>query len=253
MLDFLPPAMPIVVCNCFSAAPQPCFPISLEDGSQIIAAIEQRDRVEWIHLEALPSSLSEKLATIMQETFPTLKYLLLWAGDEPAPILPEGFLGGSAPKIQTFWLKGIPFPETPQLLLSMDDLVHFRLEKIPDSGYISPEAMITAVTECTKLETLIIEFLSGDPHPDLTNQEITSLARAFFPSLTLFGFSGNGRYFDNFVPRIESPFLGLNDDIRHDTNISENRHVFYEKHLTSSGLSFRYHSQLRDPVVIVED
>ena len=247
--------MPIMVCNCCSSQAQQCSTPSYEDGSQVISALEQRDRVQWIHLQDISSSLLEKMVKMMQETFPTLEHLHLWADDEIALVLPEEFLGGSAPSLETFWLKGISFPEVPKLLLTMNGLVHLRLETIPDSGYISPGAMVTALSTCAKLETFIIEFKpGGDPHPDLTSQEITSISRVFLPALTFFGFSGNGRYLDNFVPRIESPSLGLNDHIRHDSNISVNRDVFYEVYLTSSGISFRYQSQLTNPVlVLVED
>jgi hypothetical protein len=192
------------------------------------------------------------MVKMMQETFPTLESLHLWADDEIAPVLPEEFLGGSAPYLEAFWLRGISFPEVPKLLLTMNDLVHLRLEKIPDSGYISPEAMVTALSTCVKLETLIIAFKPGGPHPDLTSQEITSIARVFLPALTFFTFSGNGRYFDNFVPRIGSPSLGLNDYIHLDTNVSANRDVFFEVYLTLSGISFRYLNQLTN-LVPVED
>jgi hypothetical protein len=229
---------------------QQCSTPTYEDGSQVITAIEQHDRVQWIHLQDMPSPLLEKIATTMQETFPTLKHLGLWADDEIAPVLPEEFLGGSAPCLETFWLRGISFSEVPKLLLTMNGLVFLRLEKIPDSGYVSPEAMVTALSTCAKLETLIIEFKPADPHPNLTSQEITSFSRVFLPALTFFGFSGNGRYLDNFVPIIETPSLGLNDNIRHDTNISVNRDVFYEIYLTSSGISFRYLSQLTNPVPV---
>jgi hypothetical protein len=236
-----------MVCNCCSSQSQQCPTLSYEDGGQVITAIEQRDRVQWIHLQDISSTLLEKMVKMMQETYPTLEHLRLWADDEIAPVLPEEFLGGSAPCVETFWLRGIPFPEVPKLLLTMNDLVHLRLEKIPDSGYIPPEAMLTALSTCAKLETLIIEFKPGDPNPDLTSQEITSIARAFLPALTFFCFSGNGRYFDNFVPRIESPSLGLNDYIRHDTVDSD---VFYEVYLTSFGISFRFNSQLMNPVPV---
>jgi hypothetical protein len=236
--------MPIMVCNCCSPQTQQYPVLGYEDGSQVITAIEQRDRVQWIHLQDISNTLLEEMVKMMQETYPTLKHLRLWADDEIAPVLPEEFLGGSAPCVETFWLRGIPFPEVPKLLLTMNDIVHLRLEKIPDSGYISPEAMVIALSTCAKLETLIVEFKPGDPHPDLMSQETTSIARVFLPALTFFTFSGNGRYFDNFVPRIESPSLGLNDHIRLDT---VNRDVFYEVYLTSSGISFRYHSQLTNP------
>jgi len=247
LLDLLPPAMPIMVCNCCNSETQQWSTPGYEDGSQVIAAIEQCDRVRWIHLQDISSSLLEKLVKMMHETFPTLKHLRLWADYETTvPALPEEFLGGSAPSLEAFWLRGIPFPDVPKLLLTMNDLVHLRLENISDSGYVSPEAMVTALSTCAKLETLIITFNPGDPHPDLVSREITSIARVFLPELTFFTFSGDGRYFENFVPRIESP-LGLNDYIRHDINISVDRDVFYEVYFTSFGISFRYHSQLMNP------
>jgi hypothetical protein len=255
LLDFLP-AMPIMISNSFDPltprAPRPTF--SLEDGSQVIAAIEQRDRVWWIHLQDQPSALLEKLATMMQETFPKLRYLRLSAADEAqaAPVLlREGFLGGSAPGLESFLLRGIPFPELSKLLLSTNDLVHIVLERIPDSGYISPEAMTAALSTCTKLETLVIELLSEDPHPDAgpdpTSQEITSIARVSLPALTYFNFDGSGSYFDNFVPRIESPLLARDSNPfwQHDTSVI--RHVQYEASFTQTRFSSRYFSR---PLII---
>ncbi len=244
LLDFLPPAMPIMISNSFdSPLSESRFTTDLEDGSQVVAAIKQRDRVWWIHLEDLPSSLLEKLVTIMQETFPTLKYVRLWAGDETAPVLPGGFLGGSAPALETFWLRGIPFPELSKILLSTNDLVYCVLERIPDSGYISPAAMAAALSTCTKLEVLIIEFLSEDPHPDQTGQEFTSLTRVPLPALTFFNFDGNGGYFDDFVPRIESPLLARDSNPFWQHDISVNRHVHYKASFTQTGFSSHYFSR----------
>jgi len=250
--------MPIMISNSFDSL-QPLLTLSLEDGSQVIAALEHRDRVWWVHLQDLPSILLEKLATMMQETFPTLKYLRLWADDhetQAAPVLPEGFLGGSAPCLETFWLRGVPFPELSKLLLSTNDLVCFVLEKIPDSGYISPEAMTAALSTCTKLEMLVIEFLSEDTHPDgpdPTSQEIiTSITRVSLPALTYFNFDGNGSYFDNFMPRIESPLLARDSNPfwLHDTSVV--RHVQYEASFTQTRFSSRYFSRPLN-ILVLED
>jgi len=249
LLEFLPP-LPIMIRSDFGF-PLPFSTPSFGDGSQVIAALEQRDNVYSIELQVLPSSLLEKMATTMQETYPALEYVTLWAGDDTAPVLCKEFLGGSAPCLERIWLKGIPFPDAPLLLMSTTNLVYLRLEMIPDSGYISPEAMVAALSTCTKLETLSMWFKPGDPHPDLTSQEITSNARVFLPALDYFSFSGNGRYFNNFVTRIESPSLGgSNDYIRHDTNITVNTDVVYEAFFTSSGISFHYHSEPRNPVQV---
>ena len=260
LLDLLPPAMPIMISNS-SDLPTPHTTLRLEDGSQVIAAIEQRDRVWWINLQDLPSALLEKLATMMQETFPTLKYLRLSAADErfdapqaaAAPVLSEGFLGGSAASLESFMLKGIPFPELSKLLPSMNNLVDLTLERIPDSGYIPPEAMIAALSTCTKLEMLVIEFLSEDLQPDAgpdpTSQESTGalIARISLPALSCFNFDGNGSYFDNFVPRIESPLLARDSNPfwQHDTSVI--RHVHYEASFTQTRFSSRYFSR---PLII---
>jgi hypothetical protein len=105
--------MPIMICNCCSSPTQQFPTLSYEDGSQVITAVEQRDRVQWIHLQDISSSLFEKMAKIMQETYPTLKHLRLWADDEIAPVLPEEFLGGSAPSLEAFWLRGNHFRTYP--------------------------------------------------------------------------------------------------------------------------------------------
>src|SRR6266851_6831046 len=165
MLDFLPLTMPIMISN-LSNEPPPYDALSLEGGDQVISAIEQRDRVRWVHLDGITSSLLEKLAMMMQETYPTMSFVRLWSDDETVPVLPETFLGGSSPLLQSFWLYGIPFPQLPKLLLSANDIVDLRLENIPDSGYISCEAMVAGLSTSTKLETLIIEFQYIDLQED---------------------------------------------------------------------------------------
>lgn len=245
LLEFLPPSMPIMIRNYFDTPPPYPAP-RIEDGSQVIAALEQRDDVYVIELEDLPSPLLEKLATTMQETYPSLQYVLLWAGDDTAPVLRKEFLGGSAPCLEKFWLRGIPFPDAPQLLLSTRDLVHLRLEKIPDSGYFSPEAMITALSTCRKLEVLHIDFI-GNPYPDLTSQEIASLTHVSLPALIGFVFEGHGKYFHSLFPRIECRLFAL------EGNFDMNKRVHYQASLTPSGFLFNYwDAHLMDPVPVEE-
>jgi hypothetical protein len=249
LLEFLPPSIPIIIRDYFDTPP-PCPAPSIEDGSQVIAALEQRDDVYAIEL-VLPSHLLERLATTMQETYPSLVFVLLWAGDETAPVLPTEFLGGSAPCLERFWLNGIPFPDVPRLLLSTRDLLHLRLEKIPDSGYFSPEAMVAALSTCTKLESIFIGFI-GNPRPGLTgptSQEAASLTHISLPALTSFFFEGHGIYFNKFISGIENPLLpsgeGNFDDI--------NKHVHYEPLLTPAGSSFNFRdTYLVDPVPVEE-
>ena len=82
-----------MVCNCCGLRTQQCPTLSCEDGSQVLAAIEQRDRVQWIYLQDISSPLLEKMVKMMQETYPTLEHLRLWADDEIAPpSFPRSFL-----------------------------------------------------------------------------------------------------------------------------------------------------------------
>jgi hypothetical protein len=233
LLEFVP-FMPIVVCDYIGQTPLSCD-LRLEDGTQVIAAMEQCDHVWWVQLGALPNSVLEKLATMMQVPYPNLFSLWLWAADENAPAFTEELLGGSAPLLQSLWLRGIPFPEVPKLLLSTPNLLRLHLDNIPDSGYFSPESIITSLSTCMELESLIIEFSSPHPHPDLINQQITSLARASLPDLAYFSFKGNGGYFSVLCSRIESILLKLG------VTIPVDRYVHYDASLTpDSGISFSF-------------
>lgn len=230
--------MPIMIRNFFDPS-QPCPTPSFEDGSQVIAAVEQRDNVCCIDLEDVPSSLVEKMGATMNETCPMLSYIRLWADDETAPVLPDSFLGGSAPLLETFWLRGIQFPEVPKLLSSASGLVILRLEKISDSGYFSPEALIDGLASCAILQALLIDFVSPHPRPDLTREQNTSPSRIPLPYLICFGFEGNGAYFHKLLRRIENPLMVPEDNS--ELEYTATRHVHYESHLAlePAGISFR--------------
>ena len=79
---------------------------------------------------------------------------------ELTPVVPDTFLGGSAPRLRNLNLSGIPFPTLPKFLLSCHDLVDVRLWEIPNTAYISPEAMSTALSASSKLKSLSIRLES---------------------------------------------------------------------------------------------
>jgi F-box-like len=145
----------------------PPFPIQVTSSylqENVIAALEHRDRVSKIRL-SLTCSRCEKLFAVIQEPLPALTSLDLerayGRGDEnydTVPALPATFLGGSAPRLQSLTLRGIPFPTLPQLLLSCSALSELSLHDIYDLGYISPEAMVTGLSALTRLTYLCIEF-----------------------------------------------------------------------------------------------
>jgi hypothetical protein len=59
--------------------------------------------------------------------FPELIHLQLRAYDEPAPVVPDSFIDGSAPRLRYLNWDGIPYPGLPKLLLSATDLVTLQL------------------------------------------------------------------------------------------------------------------------------
>ena len=122
------PALPLVVGGFMDKA---------SSMNNIIAALGQSNHVHQVELEVAGWQLGEVLAA-MQVTFPEMTRMQLSSYVKTPPVIPDLFLGGSAPRLQHFELFGVPFPGLPKLLLSATHLVTLWLFKIPHSGYISP-------------------------------------------------------------------------------------------------------------------
>jgi hypothetical protein len=196
-LDVWPP-LPIMIWS---------YGISHGVKDDVITALDPNRVQETILIDkSLPL---ERFVMMMQEPFPILECLHLWSSDYAAPVLPNTFLGGFAPRLRSLYLEHIAFPTLPQLLLSSSDLVDLQLDRIPLIGYISPETMATGVSTLTKLTRLDINFESKDsrPHPRCP----PPLTRAILPALTRFRFRGASTYLEDFVARIDAPLV---DDVR---------------------------------------
>ena len=89
----------------------------------VIAAFEHRDRVCRISLSRfrVPAWKLERFLEMMQYACPALTHLDLWnwldEGEEAA-VIPDSFLGGSAPLLQSLQLTDVAFPALPKLPLS---------------------------------------------------------------------------------------------------------------------------------------
>jgi hypothetical protein len=196
------PAFPIIISYCHES-------LAPNDEDNVIAALEHPNRVCVLNLLISTTQLV-KLATVMQESFPALTVLRLLS-DEDAPVhaLPGGFLGGSAPCLQELCLRAISFPALPTLLLSARDLVTLKLYKIPPTGYISPEAIVTGLAALTRLSSLCIifqfqfRFQSTNPHPD--GIHLPPVTRAVLPALTTLELEGASDYLEDLVARIDCP------------------------------------------------
>src|SRR6266850_2622296 len=160
-LDIWPP-FPIIISCRYKAGQK-----SLEN---VIAAVEHgHDRISHISIYDINGSALEKLAAAMQQPLPTLKSCCLTSFDKSVAVLPETFLGGSAPLLETFILRGIPFPTFPNL------------------------------------EYLYIGFRSPlSRSPQITPPPRT---RIVLPALTRLCFWGVSEYFEDFVAQIDTPLL----------------------------------------------
>ena len=179
----------------------------IEGVDNIIGALERRDRVDRIELFAVNSSPLGFFLAAMQEPFPELTHLLLESYDETVSVLPDSFLGQSAPRLVYLTLLGIPFPGLPKLLLSPTHLVNLRLFNIPHSGYISPNAIVTTLSTLTGLQSLILEFQSPRSRPDPASRHPPPLTRSVLPVLIDVSFKGVCEYLDDLVARVDAPQL----------------------------------------------
>ena len=178
-----------------------------EDVDNIIAALECSDRVGKIYLFELDDLELETVLVAMQVLFLELTHLMLRSNDGTVSVLPNSFLGGSAPHLRFLELQRIPFLGLPNLLLSATHLASLHLWNIPRSGYISPEAMVTALATLTSLESFSLQFESPRSHPDEASRCLPPLTRYVLSALTYFSFKGVDEYLDDFVARIDAPQL----------------------------------------------
>jgi hypothetical protein len=190
----------------------PTFPLVIRyegyeypaDEDDIIAALEHPSRVCDVRLHVSGPQLG-RIATVLQEPFPALTHLLLWSNESGVPILPVDFLARSAPCLQAVILTSIPFPTLPLLLPSTSNLVTLELRNIPQTGYISPEAMVVGLATLTRLTSLYIQFQSPDSRPNRIRPP--PAIRTVLPALASLYFSGVCEYLEEFVARIDAPRL----------------------------------------------
>ncbi|KAI9510213.1 hypothetical protein F5148DRAFT_1282217 [Russula earlei] len=140
----------------------------------------------------------------MQKSFPELKTLDVWVEGTPVTSLPDSFFGGSAPFLRHLSLQNCPFPEMPKLLLSANHLASLQLWNIPEPGYFSPQALGTALSVMSRLESVVLGFKSPR-YP--TSRPPPPLTRSVLPSLTKLVFKGVHEYLEDLLAQLEAPLL----------------------------------------------
>jgi hypothetical protein len=173
----------------------------------ILAALGHEDRVCEIVFRHISSSLWENALAAMEEPLPALTRLELVSEDKTIPVVPDSFLGGAAPRLRSLYMTRIPFPGLPRLLSYATDLVDLELYDIPQSGYISPDTMVSCLSSLTSLESLRLEFESPRPRPIQERGRPPPQTRSALPALTYFSFRGVSEYLEDLVARIDTPFL----------------------------------------------
>jgi hypothetical protein len=195
------PALPILILGH----------VSEELVDDAVAGLEHvnSDRISQINLNfssQIENLRIAKLWTAMQGPFPELVALYLsFECLSHEPVVPDSFLGGSAPRLRFLKLNRMPFPGLPKLLLSATHLVELHLYDTPHSGYILPEAMATCLSTLTSLKSLRLEFESPQSYPDQENRRSHSRTRSVLPSLRDFWFKGVNEYLEDLLSRIEAP------------------------------------------------
>ena len=205
------PALPLTVAGDMASS---------SSMDNVIAALGQSSRVSEVYLEGLAGWHLEKVLAAMSRPFPELIDLMFFSYGEMLPIIPvpDSFLGGSAPRLQSFSLYGIPCPRLPKLALFATHLVHLVLFRIPHSGHISPEAMAALLSVLSSLQslTLVFELESPQSHPDWETRPPPPPKRSILPALYKVQFDGVTEYLEDLVIFIDAPQLStLNITLSH--------------------------------------
>ena len=206
------PALPITVSYTRRKGLDP------EDEDNLLAALEHPDRVHHINLRIMENQLA-KLGTVIRKPFPMLTQLHLRRKSWPKPVLPHGFLSGSASRLQELNLEDVLFPELPKFLFSTRDLVTLHLSGVSvEQDYISPEALVTFLAPLTKLTSLY--FLQSTFRHDQLDLAPVPRTRTVLPALTSIVFHCVIRYVDDLVSRIDCPRLNSFDLYSMDSSLS---------------------------------
>ncbi|KAI0294219.1 hypothetical protein BC826DRAFT_354760 [Russula brevipes] len=192
------PAFPIVIWASSNDARE----WELERLPNIITALQLNDRVSEISFCGVPDDILERFTGAMDEPFPLLTSLEISSLQLEGSllVLPDYFLGGSAPRLRSLHLDygDMAFSALQTLLSSTSDLEKLSLRL----GYISPDAMVSCLSATTRLKTLHLDFGFTPSHGVQEGP-----TRIVLPDLTHFSWNGSSGYLDNLLALIDAPQL----------------------------------------------
>jgi len=179
-----------------------------EDNSGIHHAIQQRDRIDRVVLQA-PHSTLEQLIVTIDELFPRLDALSLLSTTKSEGsselTLPRTF---TAPNLRYLTLHSISLPTGLQTLTSASSLVTLELTDIQYPGYFTPEQLLTQLQHIPHLQELSIGFFVPLPSPSAEEELMREpMMSTTLPALTWLEFRGESAYLESLVARIRAPLL----------------------------------------------
>ncbi|KAI9513156.1 hypothetical protein F5148DRAFT_1372491 [Russula earlei] len=207
MLDVWP-VLPVVAVLTTSSSSRP-YVDDLWGNISAALESEHHHRICGINLFFNRTSHWERWSTAMQKPFPALTFLHI-DNYNVVTSLPDSFLGGSAPLLRHLVLRNCPFPGIPKLLLSSNRLVLLSLINIPDSGYISPQDLGTALSVMSRLETLRVQFRFRSRRLPQSRPRSPS-TRSVLSALTCLEFKGAHEYLEDLLVQIDAPLVNKID------------------------------------------
>jgi hypothetical protein len=188
-------ALPIVVD--YGGSPE-LDPPTLEDENDIMAALNQPDRVLSISL-TITSSLLKKLSAI-KRPFSKLEDLIILSGSAVMLTLPRTFR----------WGRRLRHLHSTRIVISAlvrsyySSTMDLQLHEVPNPWQLSRNAPLDALSRMTQLRSLSLHFLPTNDHVAVS---LPSRNRVVFNALTRLKYRGFTWDLEYLVARIDAPRL----------------------------------------------
>jgi hypothetical protein len=180
--------------------------IAAEDEDGIILALEKRDRVRRVRLEA-PVRQLQKLIIAVDEEYPVLEYLVMLPSTvrgSKALILPDTF---QAPHLCHLALRGFTLPMESRFLTTAAGLVTLCLFMGHPSAYFQPNTLLQWISFMPQLETLFLSVTHPGRDVETQLMHTPIVTHVTLPNLRLLEFRGVSAYMEAVVCQITTPCL----------------------------------------------
>ena len=126
-----------------------------------------------------------------------------------ALVIPDNFLGSSAPRLRVIRLQNTHFPTLPRLLSTSQNLVSLQLEHIPGEHIFTPQELAVGLSSTPQLKFLKIGIHGNVPGrvAPYSSIRIAPRIRVVLPSLLEFQYIGQVSYLDVLAYRIDTPVI----------------------------------------------